>query len=179
MLLGNGLYILFGTHSSLVEIITVQIVAGIGAGLLFQAPMIALQALVPQDDNATATATWMFMHNIATALSVVIGGVLFQNSMDIRVKSLAVSPTNLPSNITEALGGGNAAANVMLVNTIRDPDQKAAVREAYSWSLRNIWILYTGISALAVVASVFIKKHHLKKEHVETRTGLKKDNSVL
>jgi Na+(H+)/acetate symporter ActP len=62
----------------------------------------------------------------------------------------------------------------MLVGTIQDQDQRVAVREAYAWSLRNIWILYTGISALAVFASFFIKKHHLKKEHVETRTGLKK-----
>jgi MFS family permease len=178
MLLGNGLYIHFSTHSSLGEFIGVQIVAGIGAGLLFQAPLIALQALVPQDENATATATYLFMHNIATALSVVIGGILFQNSMDIRVKSLAMPPINLPSNITDALSGGNAAANVMLVDAVQNQDQKAALREAYAWSLRNVWILYTGIAALAVFTSLFIKKHHLKKEHVETKTGLKKGNAV-
>ncbi|TVY20915.1 MFS-type transporter [Lachnellula arida] len=177
MTLGNGLYILFSPKSGLVEIIFIQIVAGIGAGLLFQAPLIALQALVSQEDTATATATFTFVSNLATALSVVIGGVLFQNSMDIRVTSLALPPTNLPSNITDLLSAGGAAANVMLASSIQDQAQRSAVREAYAWSLRNVWILYTGISAMAVVTSVFIKKHHLTKDHTETKTGLKNSSS--
>ncbi|TVY80958.1 MFS-type transporter [Lachnellula suecica] len=173
MTLGTGLYILFSPGSGLAEIICVQIAAGIGAGLLFQTPLIPLQALVPQDEIATATATFMFMHNIATSLGVVIGGILFQNSMDIRVPSLSAPPINLPSNITELLIGGHAAANLMIVGNIEDLAQRSAVREAYSWSMRNLWIMYTGISALAMVTSLFIKQHHLKKEHIETKTGLK------
>jgi hypothetical protein len=179
MTIGNGLYTLFSTESSLAEIITFQIVAGLGAGLLFQAPLLALQALLPQDDIAMATSTLSFMRNLATSLSVVIGGVLFQNSMDIRVPSLSTPPISLPSNITDLLVGGDAAANVFLVSVIQDPAQRAAVREAYAWSMRNMWILYTGISALAVVASLFIKKHHLRKDHVETKTGIKKASPVM
>jgi hypothetical protein len=179
MTIGNGLYILFSTKSSLAEIITFQIVAGLGAGLLFQPPLLALQALLPQDDIAMATSTLSFMRNLATSLSVVIGGVLFQNSMDIRVPSLSTPPISLPSNITNLLVGGDAAANVFLVSVIQDPAQRAAVREAYAWSMRNMWIMYTGISALAVVASLFIKKHHLRKDHVETRTGIKKLSPVM
>jgi MFS family permease len=179
MTVGNGLYTLFSTKSSLAEIITFQIVAGLGAGLLFQAPLLALQALLPQDDIAMATSTLSFMRNLATSLSVVIGGVLFQNSMDIRVPSLSTPPISLPSNITDLLVGGDAAANVFLVSVIQDPAQRAAVREAYAWSMRNMWIMYTGISALAVVASLFIKKHHLRKDHVETKTGIKKESPVM
>ena len=179
MTIGNGLYTLFSTKSSLAEIITFQIVAGLGAGLLFQAPLLALQALLPQDDIAMATSTLSFMRNLATSLSVVIGGVLFQNSMDIRVPSLSTPPISLPSNITDLLVSGDAAANVFLVSVIQDPAQRAAVREAYAWSMRNMWIMYTGISALAVVASLFIKKHHLRKDHVETKTGIKKASPVM
>jgi MFS family permease len=179
MTIGNGLYTLFSTKSSLAEIITFQIVAGLGAGLLFQAPLLALQALLPQDDIAMATSTLSFMRNLATSLSVVIGGVLFQNSMDIRVPSLSTPPISLPSNITDLLVGGDAAAHVFLVSVIQDPAQRAAVREAYAWSMRNMWIMYTGISALAVVASLFIKKHHLRKDHVETKTGIKRESPVI
>jgi hypothetical protein len=179
MTIGNGLYTLFSTESSLAEIVTFQIVAGLGAGLLFQAPLLALQALLPQDDIAMATSTLSFMRNLATSLSVVIGGVLFQNSMDIRVPSLSTPPISLPSNITDLLVGGDAAANVFLVSVIQDPAQRAAVREAYAWSMRNMWIMYTGISALAVVASLFIKKHHLRKDHVETKTGIKRESPVM
>jgi hypothetical protein len=174
MAIGNGLYILLSPTSTLAEIIGYQIVAGIGAGLLFQAPLIALQALASQDDTATATATFGFVRSIATALSVVIGGVIFQNSMDIKIQSLSSPPVNLPSNMTDLLTKGGAAANVMLSNTISDAGKREAVRQAYSWSLRNMWIFYTGIGALAVVSSAFIERHYLRSDHVETRTGIKK-----
>jgi Major Facilitator Superfamily len=173
MTVGNGLYILFSTSSSLADIIGFQIVAGLGAGLLFQAPLIALQALVSQDDTATATATFGFVRSLATSLSVVIGGVIFQNSMDLRISSLAAPPVSLPSNITDLLSGGLATANVIIVDSIEDPEQKQEVRRAYGWSMRNMWIFYTCISATAVLASLFIKRHVLSKEHTETKTGLK------
>jgi hypothetical protein len=174
MTIGNGLYILLSPSTTLAEIIIFQLIAGIGVGLLFQAPMIALQALVSQDDTATATATFSFVRSLATSLGVVFGGVIFQNSMDMHVPSLSSPPTNLPSNITELLTKGGAAANVMLSNTIVDAVQRGAVRGAYSWSLRNMWIFYTGISALALLSSAFIKRHHLRSDHVETKTGIKK-----
>jgi hypothetical protein len=174
MTIGNGLYTLLSPTSTLGSIIGYQIVAGIGAGLLFQAPLIALQALVSQDETATATSTFGFVRSLATALGVVLGGVIFQNSMDIRVPSLAAPPINLPSNVTELLTKGGAAANVMLSDTIADAGQREAVRGAYAWSMRNMFIFYTGIAGLMVVSCVFIKRHHLRSDHVETRTGLKK-----
>jgi len=93
--------------------------------------------------------------------------------MDIRVKTLAAPPFNLPSNITDLLANEQAAANVLTVNSIQNPLQKMAVREAFAWSLRNLWIFYVVISALCVVATVFIKKRVLTREHVETKTGVR------
>lgn len=174
MTIGNGLYILLSPASTLAQIIIYQIVAGIGAGLLFQAPLIALQALVSQDETATATATFGFVRSLATALGVVLGGVIFQNSMDIHIPPLSSPPISLPSNVTELLTKGGAAANVMLSNTIKDSAQREAVRGTYAWSMRNMWIFYTGISGLAVLSSAFIKRHYLRSDHVETRTGIKK-----
>lgn len=47
MTLGFGLFIDFDVNSSWAKIIVYQIVAGIGVGPNFQAPLIALQSLVP------------------------------------------------------------------------------------------------------------------------------------
>jgi len=174
MTIGNGLYILLSPSTTLAEIIIFQLITGIGVGLLFQAPMIALQALVSQDDTATATATFSFVRSLATSLGVVFGGVIFQNSMDMHVPPLSSPPINLPSNITDLLTKGGAAANVMLSNTMVDTMQRGAVRGAYAWSMRNMWTFYTGISALALLSSAFIKRHHLRSDHVETKTGIKK-----
>ncbi|KIN03525.1 hypothetical protein OIDMADRAFT_118289 [Oidiodendron maius Zn] len=173
IVIGNGLYCHFSATSSIGEIISFQIVAGVGAGLLFQAPMIALQAHVSQDDTATATATFNFVRNLAESLSIVIFGVIFQNSMDNQIKSLSMPPINLSPNITEQLSGGAAAANVMLVGKIQDPIQKFAVKVAFASSLRNMWIFCTCLAALTALSALFIKKLHLSKEHVETKTGIK------
>lgn len=77
--------------------------------------------------------------------------------------------------MTESLAGGAAAANVFVIKGIADAGQKRAVKEAFAWSLRNMWILYTCLSGCGVVASGFITKQVLSKEHTETRTGLKKE----
>ena len=177
MTLGFGLLIGLDAYSTLKEIVPFQIVAGIGSGMLFEPPLIALQALVSQDDTATAISTFSFVRNIAMSLSIVIGGVVFQNSMSIR--GPAIRKSGLPSSITSQLTGADAAANVMVIGTIQNEAQKRIVKEAFAWSLRNMWILFTCVSVFGVVATAFISKEILSKEHTETKTGLRKENEEV
>jgi hypothetical protein len=170
MLVGVGLYTTFTATTSIGMIIGIELVAGIGAGCLFEPPMIALHAFVSQDKTASATATLGFTRNVAQALSLVLGGVIFQNSMDLQVPLLTAK--GVPSSVTDLLSGGAAAANVMIVSTIPDVSQQLATREAFVWSLRNMWIFYTCLSAAALVSSLFIGKRKLDEKHTETKTGL-------
>lgn len=170
MTLGNGLYINFKTTTSIGTIIGFEIIAGIGTALLFGTPGIAIQSTVSQADTASAIATMGFLRNVAHSLSIVVGGVVFQNSMAARQSSLAA--TGLSETVLEALSGDQAAANVEIVKTIRDAVQRQAVKEAFSWSLRNMFIMYTSVAAVALLASAFIKQRHLSTEHTETKTGL-------
>lgn len=170
MTIGNGLYINLGVGSSVSKIVGYQILSGLGAGFLFQTPIIAIQAMVSQEDTATATATIGFIRNMATAASIVIGGVVFQNSMGQRQSSLLAS--GMSTSMAAQMSGDSAAASIESIKFITDPEQLLAVREAFAWSLRNMWILYTCMSAVGVFFSVFILKTKLNKEHVETKTGL-------
>ena len=174
MTLGFGLLIALNASSSLKEIIPFQLVAGVGSGLLFEPPLIAIQALVSQDDTATATATFGFIRTLATSLSIVIGGVLFQNGMHLQQSNLRAA--GLPDDLVEQLSGTAAAANVMVIRTLTNIAQKEVVKEAFAWSLRNMWIMYTSIAAVGVVAGGFVGKAILGKEHTETKTGLRKEN---
>lgn len=177
MTIGTGLYINLNTHSSLGEIIGYQIVSGIGAGFLFQTPIIAIQAMVSQDETATATATLGFIRNLATASSIVIGGVVFQNSMA-RMKPELLA-AGMSESMAEKMSGDSAAANIELIKTIGDATQVLTVRNAFSWSLRNMWIMYTCMSGLGILASAFVLKTRLGKEHVETKTGLKEKETAV
>lgn len=170
MTLGTGLYINFRTDTSVARIVGFEIIAGIGTALLFQAPLISIQNTVSQADTATATATLGFIRNLATSLSIVLGGVVFQNSMAARQSSLAAA--GLSESVLEALSGDQAAANVEIIQTIQDAAQRQVVQDAFAWSLRNMFIMYTCMAAVAMVASAFIKQRHLSTEHTETKTGI-------
>ena len=170
MTLGTGLYITFGIGTSIAKIAGFEIVGGIGTAFLFQAPTLVIQNTVSQADTASAIATMGFMNNIGTSLSLVLGGLVFQNSMITRQSSLAAA--GVSKSILEALSGDQAAANVGITKSIQDAAQRHVVLGAFAWSIRNMFIMYTCIPSVAMVASVFIKQRHLRTEHTETKTGV-------
>ena len=174
--IGIGLFIDFTTTSSLAEVVIFQLVIGIGSGMIFEPPLIAIQALVSQEDTATAISTYSFIRNLATSFSIVIGGVIFQNGMDLQANRLKTA--GLPTQLSQEFAGRNAAANVLLIGTITNPAQALVVKQAFAWSLRNMWIMYTCLSGVGIIASVFITKDVLSREHTETRTGLKRETAL-
>ncbi|KAL4872233.1 hypothetical protein BDV12DRAFT_152164 [Aspergillus spectabilis] len=177
VVLGTGLFIDYNTATSLGKIVGYQIISGFGCGLLFFPPLLALQSNIHIKDTATATATFGFVRNVAMALSVVLGGVVFQNSMLTRRSSLedaGLSPT-----LQEDFTGAEAAANVLAVKDVVATFQRQAIKQAFAWSIRNIWILYTALAAIGLISSVFIKKIQLSQEHVETKTGLKEKEAPV
>ncbi|KAI1810237.1 major facilitator superfamily domain-containing protein [Poronia punctata] len=170
MTLGTGLYILFGTDTTTATVVGLEIIGALGPALLFQAPVVAIQNSVSQEDTAACTATLFFLRNIGMSLSVVVGGVVFANSMNARHSDLVAA--GLDQSVLEALSGGNAAANVYITQGIQDDAQRRVVLDAFAWAVRNMFILYTAFSATTVLASVFVRHKNLATEHTETKTGL-------
>ncbi|KAM5341517.1 hypothetical protein ACJ41O_014548 [Fusarium nematophilum] len=170
MTIGTGLYINFGTETSVAMVVGLEIFGGLGPALLFQAPVIAIQNTVDQADTAAATASLGFIRSVAMSLSVVVSGVVFQNSMDMRQSSFAAA--GLDESVREALSGSQVAANVGIASSIQDASQRQAVLEAFAWSMRNMFIMYTCLAAVAMIASAFIIHRDLRTEHTETKTGI-------
>jgi hypothetical protein len=168
MTLGFGLFIDLSPTSSWAKIILYQIVAGIGVGPNFQAPLIALQSMVAPRDIATATATFGFVRSLATAISVVIGNVVFQNEM---VKKYSTLRAALGPELANELGGRSAGANVRIVDAL-PPAQKAVARKAFADSLSTMWIVYVVFSGVGLLVGFLIGKNVLSRQHQETKTGL-------
>ena len=167
--LGFGLFVDLPNHKgSWARVIIYQIVAGLGVGPNFQAPLIALQSLVQPRDIATATATFGFIRNMATSISVVIGGVIFQNGMKKRQDTLRAS---LPPNVADAIGGGSAGASTGIVAGL-PPDQKDIATKAYTDSLQTMWILFIVLAGFGLVCSLAIGKQKLSKTHEVQKQGL-------
>ncbi|KAJ4300943.1 hypothetical protein N0V90_003032 [Kalmusia sp. IMI 367209] len=175
--LGFGLFISLDASTTIGRMVGFLVIGGLGSGVLFEAPLIAVQSQVEQKDVATATSTLSFIRNMSLTISVVIGGTIFQNSMDSRAGFLEAA--GLPQDLLEKLAGESAMANVMLPSTLDNPAWELAAKEAFSYATRNMWITYTAFAACGVVASIFVKKAHLGTEHVETVTGLRKEKKSL
>ncbi|GAB7364393.1 hypothetical protein MBLNU230_g4936t1 [Neophaeotheca triangularis] len=168
LVLGYGLFVDFSATSSLAKIILYQGVAGFGVGPLFQAPLIAFQSRINPRDIATGTATFGFIRQLATSISVVIGQVVFQNRMSTYSSDfLAV----LPAATANRLSGGSAGASTDIIAALDEP-ARSTVRTAFAQSLQKMWIMYVCFAALGVVASLGVRKKALSKQHQETKTGL-------
>jgi len=169
MTLGVGLFIDLPAYANWARIIIFQILAGLGIGPNFLAPLIALQTLVAPEDIATATATFMFVRQLSTAISVVIGGVIFQNEMQKQYAQLLSS--GVSPQFVALLTGGSATSSTTLVRNL-PAAQQSAVGNAFTDSLQKMWILYVCVGMVGFFASLAIKKQELKKQHEIIEIGL-------
>lgn len=150
------------------KIIIYQILCGLGVGPNFQSLLLALQNQVKPHHYATVTATLGFTRNIATAIGVVVGNVVFQNSM---LKKESYLKANLSPAAAEMLSAKNAEASVFLVDKLPALERDIA-RAAYYSSLRNVWLTAVAFAAAGMITCVFIKGRELSKVHQKVETGL-------
>ena len=147
MTLGTGLFISFGGTTDWAKIILFLIVAGVGAGPLFQAPMIAIQSHVQSDDVSAAMSAFTFMKSIFSSASIVVGSVILQKA--------------LPGNtLTIEHNGG-------------EPDQTASDESTrhYVAGLRTMWTVYTSTSGLMFLSTLFVRKADEKNSRMKHKSG--------
>ena len=167
---GAGLLVLLKDTSSVKMITGLQAVCGAGAGLLLEAPLIALQAHTEPDDVATANGTFGFLREMGAAVSLMVGGVVFQSSVSNSAKSL--NTKHIEDRMIVKFLGANAEANAPQVKIIADVHSRVAVERVYASALSNVWALYTAVAGLGVLAAALVSTKKLSSEHVEIRTGL-------
>ena len=134
MALGTGLFISLGSGINWPKIIIFQIIVSIGAGPLFQSPMIALQSHVKQVDIAAAMSASSFMRSLCSSISIVIGSVLLQKTL--HGESLTL----------ESDDGAD-----------KDIDKIPSVEKSAS-ALSTMWIFYCAMCGPMMLASLFIEK---------------------
>lgn len=168
MTLGFGLFIDLEERPNWAKIILYQIVAGVGVGPNFQAPLIALQSTVEPRDMASATGTFGFVRQLFTSISIVIGGVVFQNAMQQQYPGLV---REIGPDAANLFSGGNAASSVGLVEQLPDRERQIA-RGAYAQSLRTMYTMYVALSAAGLLVALLVGSRKLSKDHKEHKTGL-------
>ncbi|KAH7040403.1 major facilitator superfamily domain-containing protein [Microdochium trichocladiopsis] len=167
-ILGSGLMIDLEQDYNWVKIVLYQIAAGIGLGINFEPALISLQAATHPDDIAAATSTFAFVRSLSTAISIVIGGVLFQNQMQDKANALIASLGQ--AGYTE-YQGSDVLANIYVIDKLPQY-QQVVIRSAVHESLTGVWIMYTAFAGLGALAGIFVAVHPLSNIHKSVVLGL-------
>nr|POF15251.1 mfs-type transporter [Quercus suber] len=174
MILGYGLFIDLDQNSNWAKLIMFQIIAGVGTGPNFQAPLVALLTRVAQSDVATATATFNFLRTLATAIGIIVGQVVYQNQLVSDQPQLIAS---LGPDGAAQLGGADAGANTQVINSLPNPQREVA-RGVFAQALQPAWIMYTCFAVAGLVCALFIQQSTLSSEHTVTKTGLEAEEEA-
>ncbi|KAJ5254998.1 hypothetical protein N7505_010149 [Penicillium chrysogenum] len=165
LVLGSGLLISLKFESNITKLVIFQILVGIGVGMNIEAPILAAQAAASVRDTAAVTATMGFVRSLSTAISVVVGGVVFQNGMNAKNGELA-SRLGSDSSLANIFNGDNAASSVEKISTVGlNADQQVLVRKTYFEALRMVWVMYVAFAGLATILNLFVRARKLRSEN--------------
>jgi hypothetical protein len=147
-----GLLILLDVDTSTPKWIFVNLVGGLGAGILFPAMAIATQNAALAKDQAYAATMFSFLRALGQTIGVAVGGVIFQNQME---KKLLTYPlfANTASEYSK-----DAARIAQVIKALPPSDAKDQLRQSYAFALQHVWIVMTAFSAVASITSVFTKE---------------------
>ncbi|KIX01272.1 uncharacterized protein Z518_08997 [Rhinocladiella mackenziei CBS 650.93] len=172
--LGLGLLVLLDVDTKIPQWIFLDLVSGIGLGILFPSLQFQLQAASSNADMAFAVAMFVFFRSFGQSLGVAVGGVIFQNEMASNLEAYSAYAAQA-SELAK-----DAAALVEIIKHTPSGQGKLELRTAYTDSLRTVYIVMIALAGLCFAASLFIKGYDLNVG-LETEQGLiqsKKDRTV-
>lgn len=170
--IGLGLMWLIKVETSTYGWILLNLVPGMGLGVLFPSLGYAVQASAEPDHLAIAVAMFSFFRALGQAIGVAIGGVIFQNQM---YKNLLKYPALAPM---ASAYSQDASGLVQVIKNMADGATKLHLKEAYTDSLRIVWVVCCAISAVALLISLFTESYDLDKA-LQTSQGLRDGKDII
>jgi hypothetical protein len=170
--IGLGLLCIIKPDTSIVGWIFLNIVPGIGLGVLFPSLGYAIQASATNENLAIAVAMFSFFRAFGQATGVAIGGVVFQNRMHSQLLNYpALAP--LADQYSR-----DAAGLVQILKSMPDGNDKNDLRTAYTDSLRIVWAVCCAISGVALMASLLTESYDLNRA-LSSNQGLRDKKKIL
>jgi predicted MFS family arabinose efflux permease len=152
--LAMGLLVLLDASTSIVAMVFIFLVLGLGQGALLVGHNFAVQSLATVEDVASATALFTFMRGLGLCLGVAIGGAVFQNRLAVYLSDAGlpkVIATIAESYITE------------LVSMPTTSNQRIAVTQAYTEAFHSLFEVMTGISGFGFILSFTLRSASMDK----------------
>jgi hypothetical protein len=165
--LGMGLLYLLRPETSVPAFVFLNLVPGLGMGLLFSSMNLATQAAAPERDVGFAAAMYIFTRSFGQGVGVAVGGVVFQSQFAIQLRKYET----VAGNATEL--ARDAAGLVLVIKTMpEDATERRSIVTAYAEALKVVWVTMAGIAIMALAFSLATKGLSLDRR-METEQGLK------
>ncbi|KAJ9309632.1 hypothetical protein DTO217A2_922 [Paecilomyces variotii] len=168
--LGMGILCIVDVNTSIPGWIFLNLVPGLGLGILFPSIGFAVQASATPKNLSIAVAMFSFFRAFGQAIGVAIGGVVFQNRMH---DNLLGYPALAP--LADAYSK-DAAGLVQVIKNMPDGPDKSDLKQAYTDSLRIVWAVSCAICGVAGLFSLLTQKYDLNRA-LETSQGLRAEKS--
>ncbi|KAG8527144.1 uncharacterized protein KY384_008573 [Bacidia gigantensis] len=154
-ILGLGVLYLMDVDTTTAQWIFLNLVCGLGMGMLFPSVAFAVQGASKNEDLAFAVAMFSFFRAFGQSIGVAIGGTIFQNQI---AKKIAKYPVLAPMAKEYS---SDAATLVQVIKGMRGvPEQAEQYRDlvqAYADALKIVWIIMCALAAVAGASSLVIK----------------------
>lgn len=170
--IGLGLVRFIKVTTSIYGWVLLNIVPGLGLGILFPSLGYAVQASAEPKDLAIAVAMFSFFRALGQAVGVAIGGVVFQNRMHANLLKYASLAPNAEAYSQDAAG------LVRVIKAMADGVDKTNLKTAYTDSLRIVWAVNCAVSGVAMIMSLLTKAYDLDRamESAQSLQGHESDN---
>ncbi|KAI4229445.1 MAG: hypothetical protein LQ349_006398 [Xanthoria aureola] len=155
--LGTGLLYLLDVDTPTASWIFINLVGGLGMGMLFPSMAFAIQASQTNEDLAFAIAMFSFFRAFGQTLGVAVGGTVFQNQM----KSKLLTYPALASKAGEY--SKDASGLVQIIKSMQDDAMKQNLQHAYADSLKVVWATMCGLGAAGLILSLGTKGLDMNK----------------
>jgi EmrB/QacA subfamily drug resistance transporter len=166
------------------EVVRALVLVGIGMGVTMPLYVNAVQSALPVKFLGVATSQIQFWRNIGSTVGVSILGAVLSHELPLKVSS-AIAGLNLPPGAAGALGQrtGNpqalfdpaalAAAKAQLPQEAQPLFDQVlvAVRGALAAATHDAFLIATGVVAIAVVVSLFLREVPLRGRVREERVA--------
>ena len=158
MTIGAGLITTFDTDTIFGKWFGYQIITGLGAGVGFNVPLVAVQTVLPMEDIPIGTVCVMFFQTLGGALFIAVAQAVFQNGF---IDGLKIYAPELDPKVM--VNTGATAIRGVLKETGREALLKPALM-AYVHGLKNSYRVVTAVMGLAFLAACFFEWKSVKKE---------------
>ncbi|KAI0095663.1 MFS general substrate transporter [Hypoxylon sp. NC0597] len=166
MTIGIGTFIIFDKNSDPALYVCLQLVAGLGSGLVLGALLPAVQAALTEKDTASSTATWSFIRTFGTIWGVSVPAAIFNSrSNDL---SNRIDDPSARELIASGQAYSHATSAVLLSLETHTRDQVIGV---LTDSLKLVWIVAVVIAGVSFFA-IFVEREIGLRDDLNTSYGL-------